>query len=582
MTSDPIRPRARARSAAFVAGLALLATLVTAPAAPAAATCSNPPAVIPADQLVAGVTGSGVTTLEGTTLVPFNFRIVGVIPDGWMLGMDAIVIQITGPSAFLSQTHGIFFGMSGSPAYVGGRLAGAVSAVFWEDATYGVLTPAESMLRLVEEPGAMSEMAKRISPTDAIARSIARDEGVAVSELTGTFQRLPVLLGVSGVPSAALNKLQHRMRKHGEDVQVYAAGSAAIDGPVVDTQFRPGEPVGAAISYGDASIYATGTATFVCDDVVAAFGHPLFYDAPGDVSLGLAGASALAVIGGQLFPGARFANLTEPRGTIVSDTFVGSVGIVGQEPVSIPITSDLTNLDDGTSRHGETEAFFTEGYWLESLVWSHLYSNIAAVTGHFGPGTTALDWEIDGTREDGTPFTVANHAKVASEYDAGEVIYWLTSQIEALEYNGFEDFDVTGVSMTGTTTTDQLSAEIGRISLASPLDKHLQPRHVIRAHPGDRITVEVELNATDPDLEDTTTTMTLVVPRHASGDRRITIAPGRGWWPDHRIRSFDDLLEALNDGTHTDDLVMTGFGERVRRQPYVVQGRARFTIDIVR
>jgi hypothetical protein len=124
----------------------------------------------------------------------------------------------------------------------------------------------------------------------------------------------------------------------------------------------------------------------VCDDVVAAFGDPLFYDAPGDVSLGLAGASGLAVIGGQLFPGARFANLTEPRGTIISDTFVGSAGVVGQEPVSMPITSDLTNLDDGTSRHGETEAFFTVGYWLESLVWSHLYSNIAAVTGHFGPG----------------------------------------------------------------------------------------------------------------------------------------------------------------------------------------------------
>jgi hypothetical protein len=83
-------------------------------------------------------------------------------------------------------------------------------------------------------------IAKRIAPTDAIRRSIAEDEGVAVSELTGTFQRLPVLLGVSGVPSAALQKLQHRMRKHGEDVQVYSAGSAAIGGPVVDAQFRPG------------------------------------------------------------------------------------------------------------------------------------------------------------------------------------------------------------------------------------------------------------------------------------------------------------------------------------------------------
>ena len=72
------------------------------------------------------------------------------------------------------------------------------------------------------------------------------------------------------------------------------------------------------------------------------------------------------------------------------------------------------------------------------------------------------------------------------------------------------------------------------------------------------------------------------MPRNASADRRITLEAGRGWWPDHRIRSFDDLLEALNGGTHTDDLLMTGFGQRVRREPYVIQGRVRFTVDIVR
>jgi hypothetical protein len=35
-------------------------------------------------------------------------------PDGWMLGLDAIVIHITGPQEFLDETGGVFFGMSGS------------------------------------------------------------------------------------------------------------------------------------------------------------------------------------------------------------------------------------------------------------------------------------------------------------------------------------------------------------------------------------------------------------------------------------------------------------------------------------
>ena len=577
-----VRIHRRTRRAAFVAGLALVATLVTGGAAAPEALCADPPDVVPANQLVTGVTGNGVTTLEGTTPVPFDFRVVGVIPNGWMLGLDAIVIQITGPSAFIARSGGIFFGMSGSPAYVSGRLAGAVSAVFWEDPTYGILTPAESMVELVQDPAAASAMAERIEPTDAIRRSIAAGRDVAPSAVTGSFERLPVLLGVSGMPSAVLAKLQHKLNRHGEDVRVYAAGTADIGGPVVPTPFEPGQPLGAAISYGDASIFATGTATFSCGDAVVAFGHPLFYEAPGAVSLGLAGATGLMVLGGDLYPGARYANLTEPRGTIVSDTFVGDAGVIGQEPPSIPVTSDLTDLDDGDSRHGETQAFYTEGYWLPSLVWTHLYANIAALAGNFGPGTTGLEWTIEGTREDGTPFTVANRAMLASEYDAGEVVYWLVSQLETLQYNGFEDLDVTGVSATGTTSSDQLTAEIAEVRLASPLDRQLRARRTIRAQPGDRVTVEVTLDPTDPDRDDVTTKLTVVVPRGRAGDRRMTLHAGTGWWPDHRIRSLNELLEALSGGTHPEDLVLSGFSEKARRQPYVVQGKARFTIDVVR
>lgn len=576
-------PRFRGSSVPTVLALAVVATLVTGTAAaPAAVPCSTPPDVVPVDELTAGEIGTGITTLVGTSPVPFDFEVVGVIPDGWMLGVDAVVIQITGPASFLDRTGGVFFGMSGSPAYVGGRLAGAVSAGFFDDPTFGVLTPAEAMLRLVSDPGSASALAERIEPTSEIRRAIASSQGISATEVDGVFRRLPVMLGVSGLSAAAIDTLQGELDDRGENVQVYSAGPADIGGPVVDTPFQPGEPLGAALSYGDASLFATGTATFVCDDTVVAFGHSLFWEAPGAVSLGLAGATGLMVLHGSLWPGARWANLTEPRGTIVTDSLVGVAGIVGQEPPTVPIASDLTNADEGTSRQGETQGIYTEGYWLDYLVWSHVYANIAAVRGGFGAGTTGLEWTIDGERADGTPFTVANRAMVASQWDAAEVVYWLTSQIDVLQYNGFEDLDITGVSMTGSTTRDLLTAQIDGVRLASPLDRGLRPRRVVRAEPGDRVTIEVTLDPQVEGDEDVTVRFTVLVPRGASGESRMQLSGGTGWWPRHRFRSVDDLLEALNGGTHTDDLVLEGFATKVRRQDYVVVGRTRFTIDVVR
>src|SRR5512141_2800966 len=172
----------------------LLTTLIAAGPAPALTPCSSPPSVIPEAQLLPGTLGTGLTTLAGTTPVQFTYTVVGTIPDGFMIGLDAIVIHITGPASFLSQTGGVFFGMSGSPAYVNGKLAGAVSAVF-DDPTFGALTPAEAMLEVVgSAQGPSAIPARTIVPTEEIRRAIARIQGTSAASVTGTVTQLPVPL----------------------------------------------------------------------------------------------------------------------------------------------------------------------------------------------------------------------------------------------------------------------------------------------------------------------------------------------------------------------------------------------------
>ena len=572
-------PRRRLGLLAGATSVLILASLLAAGPAPALTPCTNPPAVIPEGQLTPGTIGSGMTTLAGTTPVPFTFEIVGTIQNGFMLGLDAIVIHITGPQSFLDTTGGVFFGMSGSPAYVNGKLAGAVSAVFYDDPTFGALTPAEAMLGVLDAAQGSARPARTIEPTLEVRRAMARILGVEPNSVTGTFDQLPVPLAVSGLTDESVAELQARLNDRGENFVVYSAASAApSSGTVTPTPFTPGEPLGVAIAYGDASYYATGTATFTCGDYVVAFGHPFFYDAPGQLSLGLSGAEGLMVLKGQGWPGSRYALLAEARGTIVQDRFAGIAGVVGMVPASVPIVSDLTNLDDGTSRVGTTEVLHTWGWWLEELVWSHLSANFASVFGHYGGGSSSLDWTLEGTTADG-PFTVSNHWMNSAEWDATESLWRLVSAVDMLQFVEDADVTFTGISTSGWITRDRLEGKIDLVRVASTTQPKLRVRDLVKAHPGDVVTVEVTFDALEGD--DVVTTVQFEVPMNVRGTRQILLRGGRDRY--RWSTSLQEVLDTLNGGEHTDDLVVTGLGGRNQwPQGLVVSGKHRFWVQVVR
>jgi hypothetical protein len=576
----------RGVSGVVCVALALLATtLIGVTPVPAATLCSSPPAVFPESGLVPGTIGTGYTTLSGSTPTIFTVEVLGTIPDGFMLGLDAIVVQITGPQSFLDETGGIFFGMSGSPVYVDGALAGAVSAVF-EDATFGVLTPAQSMVDLLHLPssGATAQPARSIPLTGEIRRAIARVQGVPASAVTGTFEQLPLPLGVSGLSDAQIQQFQTTMDEQGMNVLVYSGGSTtASPTPVNPTQFTRGQPVGTVISSGDASIYATGTATATCGTTILAYGHPVFYDAPGAVSLGLSGASGMMIVKSVGWPGYRFALLTEPRGQIVQDRFAGEVGIVGVTPPSVPITSTLSSPDTGLSRSGMTDAIHTWGWWLEDIVWTHVASNIAAVIQRYGGGTSNLAWTIQGTRPDGTAFTVTNRGMFWSDWDAGETVWKLLNAIDALQFNQFEKVTFTGVDIAGSVTQQQLEGDIVRVRTSSALQPTLRSRNVTKVKAGHALTVEVTLAPLDGS-PDVVSTLQLRIPRDAHGTRAVKVRGGRDseWFDTSYVGSLDELLAILNGGSHQNDLIASGFGaSQTKELDWIVDGSFRFSVRAV-
>jgi hypothetical protein len=185
--------RRRLGSLAGVSALFLLASGLLAAPAPAATPCTSPPATFPTNQMTAGMTGVGYSVIKGQTVEPFDVEILGVLPNYIFLGVDVIVAKMTGPPAFLNTTGGAVAGMSGSPVYIGGKLAGAGLGVAEDRRIFGLPRPGtwSGSYRSQAGRGAMPETVSSRLIRRAIARHRRR------SRRPRPDRALPVPLGVS-------------------------------------------------------------------------------------------------------------------------------------------------------------------------------------------------------------------------------------------------------------------------------------------------------------------------------------------------------------------------------------------------
>ena len=562
---------------------AIVASTLAATPAPAVTGCSSPPVTMPVASIHPGMTGVGQTVLKGATIEPFNVEVLGVMPDAIFLGVDIIVTKITGPADFVAETGGAVAGMSGSPVYIDGKLAGAVAWAIAEDRHIFGLTAAEDMVGIFGLANPTSGSMPTRIPLSRKVIQAARADGSMLSD-TAALQTLPIPLGVSGLGGRSLAQIDGLFADHGVRVQAYRAASAAtpVPGTIDPTPLRPGGGLGVALSYGDVSWYGFGTTTAVCGDIALGFGHPMFWGI-GDVSLGMTDVNVLAIDNGN-FWGTKIGTLTTTHGVLTQDRFSGVAGVFGVSPTFVPITSDVSSPDTGLSRHGRTDVAWDEDWFVADAAYSHGWSNFANVLQADSPGTASYDFTITGTREDGSPFTVTNRWFEANTYSAASAVWRLSDFLYTLTYNRFEPVKFTGVDLTGTITADNLSAKIAGIRLSSPLQPKLAARSSVKAGPGDLVTVEVTFARLDHG-PDAVASFTLKVPRSARGSQEVRLSGGKGRLDVYGrdVRSLDDLLYALNGGDHLNDLVVKGFGRtQLLPQDVGVSGKSSFFIQVVR
>jgi hypothetical protein len=279
--------------------------------------------ILPLDQVRPGMQGYAYTIFAGDQVEKFDLEVIGVMPNFLGPRQSIILVQLKGPKV---ERTGVVAGMSGSPVYLEGKLAGALSlklGIFTKDPIAGV-TPIEDV---VHPPAQIAEQQFPL-PLDS---SLAQKNTAALSLPTGsTLAPIETPLVFSGFQSATLQQFAPQIQNYGF---VAAQGGTSAPRPD-DTHLVPGDMAGMVLVQGDASINSACTVTAVQADRVFLCGHPFLN--LGDVQIPMARSRVLTTLSSDL-ASTKIVNVGGSIGTITGDHLTAVTGKLGAPPAMIPL-----------------------------------------------------------------------------------------------------------------------------------------------------------------------------------------------------------------------------------------------------
>jgi hypothetical protein len=128
------------------------------------------PEIFPLSQIKPGMKGEALTIFAGDQIEKFDLVVIGVMPNFLAPKESIILVQLVGPKV---EHTGVVAGMSGSPVYIEGKLAGALSlklGLFAKEPLAGV-TPIENILSLPK--GQPASIRAGTAPDGTLAENMA-------------------------------------------------------------------------------------------------------------------------------------------------------------------------------------------------------------------------------------------------------------------------------------------------------------------------------------------------------------------------------------------------------------------------
>ena len=291
------------------------------------------------------MTGTAWTVFEGTKPEPMDVEILGILRGARGPGQDLILARLHGAKA---EFTGVVDGMSGSPVYLDGKLAGSLSyriGQFAKEPIAGI-TPIEQMLEVRDLPAAdpsaiEMQSAEASSPAEPRAAGAESTRGPIEGE-SRTVQPMETPLSMSGFRPEAIRFWQEQTA--GTTMGLVAAGgslgggsslgSPAAESAAAGPALEPGSAVSMQLIRGDLEVAATCTVTWVDAKQLLACGHPVL--GAGPVSMPMTRAEVVTTLASPL-DAFKIVNTGATVGAFTEDRESAIRGALGARARMIPV-----------------------------------------------------------------------------------------------------------------------------------------------------------------------------------------------------------------------------------------------------
>ncbi|MBN2802421.1 MAG: hypothetical protein JXR91_04960 [Deltaproteobacteria bacterium] len=488
------------------------------------------PKTITPEEIKPGMKGYGLTVFKGSVPEKFEVEVVDVVPN-FLVKQDIILIKCHHP---ITDSAGVIGGMSGSPIYINGRLAGALAYGwnFSKEALAGV-TPIGNMYKILERKIVKEKKYNKISslknPVQYVKDKLADSFfGHFKNEETQTSNLIPVRtpISISGFEGAPLDLLKKSVEPFAMDT-VMGGGNGTYNDDVKDT-FSEGDAIGVQLISGDLSATGIGTVTAVEGKSVLAFGHPMFNMGQSFLPVTTARihtvVSSLARSNKMGSPVKEIASLVQDRGA----------GIMARTDMSAPVIPVKLFIEDTSSKNTfEYNVKVADRQWLAG---KFIHAAILQFINHAASDAADVTAKISGKiKIEGRPVYTLEDSGVSRTGLAPLLNYFRPSAVvDAILNNPFENVKIEWIEY--------------RVKLYYGLSfAVLSSVYLTSQNPAAGEIINLNIGLTDFGGNEKTVTVPVKIPENSEGNKlKITIGGGDNIDPPMASpENLDDLLRNI-------------------------------------
>lgn len=372
------------------------------------------PEVIPMSEIHEGMEGVGYTVIHGTNVEPFKVKVISVLRKMWN-GSDAILIELEG----LNLEHsGTVAGMSGSPIYFDGKIAGAL-AFGWnyaKDPIAGV-TPIEEMYKLYNDTN--------VSKVASISKN-----------------SLQTPLMFSGFNGNSFSEYSDKFKEMG--FYPMQAGGAISD-EAQSGKFLFGDSVAIVLVDGDLSIAGVGTVSHTDDEKFLLFGHSMWSKGRLRAPVSRAYINHIMASAASSFKiGTAYSNYL---GYTVYDGTFGVSGVYGDIPENTMIPVNLQVEDQSFLNKDFNFRVLNDPTYFSYLLSMAIYEAVTSSAGSEEDGVFSVSYEIE-TDYFEEPYKVTDRILSYSSKDAFRTaIEQLIAPVDFFIYNNFNRVGIKSIKL---------------------------------------------------------------------------------------------------------------------------------------